>query len=189
LIVAGSQEKGERIAGILQALDYDRLLVVTNGGQARRQLAEACFGLIIICPPLADERGGEDFALAAAASTEAGILILTGQDGAEAEETAARLANNGILVVPEANGPTLFLQSLRLARAFSRRLRGLKQENTQLQQKIQDIRLIDRAKLILMRYLNMTEKQAHKYIERQSMDLRQPRSQIAQGILRTYEKE
>ena len=35
--------------------------------------------------------------------------------------------------------------------------------------------------------LNMTEQQAHRYIEKQSMDMRQSRLITAQKILKTYE--
>ena len=35
--------------------------------------------------------------------------------------------------------------------------------------------------------LNMTEQQAHRYIEKQSMDLRQSRVVTAESILKTYE--
>ena len=47
--------------------------------------------------------------------------------------------------------------------------------------------MVDRAKCILIQYLNMTEPQAHRYIEKQAMDLRVSRREIAQGILQTYE--
>jgi response regulator NasT len=33
----------------------------------------------------------------------------------------------------------------------------------------------------------MTEPEAHKYIEKQAMDLRKSKRTIAEGILRTYE--
>ena len=54
-------------------------------------------------------------------------------------------------------------------------------------QKIEDIKMIDRAKCILIQYLNMTESEAHRYIEKQAMDMRTTRKTIAEGILRTYE--
>ena len=61
-------------------------------------------------------------------------------------------------------------------------------ENFKLQRKIEEIRLIDRAKCILIQYLQMTEPQAHKYIEKQAMNLRQSRVQMAESILKTYER-
>ena len=63
----------------------------------------------------------------------------------------------------------------------------LKFQNQKLQDKLEEIRLINRAKCVLIQYLNMTEQQAHRYIEKQSMDLRQSRVVTAESILKTYE--
>ena len=64
----------------------------------------------------------------------------------------------------------------------------LKSENERLQEKIAEIRLVDRAKCALIQYADMTEPQAHRYIEKQAMDLRRTRLDIAQSILKAYEK-
>ena len=53
--------------------------------------------------------------------------------------------------------------------------------------KIEDIRIVDRAKLILISFMSMSEKEAHRYIEKQAMDLRVTRRAVAEGILKTYE--
>ena len=63
----------------------------------------------------------------------------------------------------------------------------LEDENKKLQQKISEVRIVDRAKCILIQHLEMTERQAHHYIEKQSMDLRQSRIVTAQNILKTYD--
>lgn len=63
----------------------------------------------------------------------------------------------------------------------------MQNENDLLRQKIEDIRLVDRAKCVLIEYLKMSEAQAHKYIEKQAMDLRQTRQEVATAILKTYE--
>ena len=49
------------------------------------------------------------------------------------------------------------------------------------------MRLVDRAKCALIQYRQMTEPEAHKYIERQAMDTRQSRRRIAEDILQTFE--
>ena len=50
-----------------------------------------------------------------------------------------------------------------------------------------EVRIINRAKCCLIEYLKMTEPQAHRYIEKQAMDLRQTKREIAESILKTYE--
>ena len=56
-----------------------------------------------------------------------------------------------------------------------------------LQKKIEEIRLVDRAKCVLIQYLNMTEAEAHRYIEKQAMDMRKTKKTIAENILNTYD--
>ena len=52
---------------------------------------------------------------------------------------------------------------------------------------ISDIKLIDRAKITLVEYLNMSEDESHKYIEKQAMDLRITKVEVAKSILKIYE--
>ena len=56
-----------------------------------------------------------------------------------------------------------------------------------LEAKVADIRIINRAKLLLVQHLQMTETEAHKYIEKQAMDTSMRRRTIAENIIRTYE--
>jgi response regulator NasT len=68
-----------------------------------------------------------------------------------------------------------------------RRINAIKNENRMLIQKIEDIRIIDRAKCILISHLSLSEPDAHRYIEKQAMDMRQTRRKVAEEILKTYE--
>ena len=74
-----------------------------------------------------------------------------------------------------------------MAQASYRKTQIIQIENKKLLQKIEDIRIIDRAKCLLISYLNMSEPEAHKYIERQAMDMRITKRQVAEGIIKTYE--
>ena len=67
------------------------------------------------------------------------------------------------------------------------RLELYHRENLQLKNKINELRIVDRAKSVLMQYLNMTEAQAHHFIVKQAMNMRMTKAQIAQNILKTYE--
>ncbi len=73
------------------------------------------------------------------------------------------------------------------AKNNQKELQKLKEQNQKLQNKLEETRLVNRAKCVLIQYLNMTEQQAHRYIEKQSMDLRQSRVVTAESILKTYE--
>ena len=93
-----------------------------------------------------------------------------------------------MLVLGKPLGRAMFYQALKMVTAAHRRMMGLKSENLQLQKKIDEIRLVDRAKCALIQYLSMTEAQAHRYIEKQAMDRRTTRGRVAQSIIEIYEQ-
>jgi len=91
------------------------------------------------------------------------------------------------LIVSKPINRSLLYQATKLAYSTHSRVLGYKRENIKLQSKIEEIRLVDRAKYALIQYLNMTEQQAHRYIEKQAMDMRVSKKEISEGIIRTYE--
>ena len=64
---------------------------------------------------------------------------------------------------------------------------SLKAENRTLQERIEELRLIDRAKCVLIQRLGLSESQAHRYIEKQAMDRRLTRAEVSRSLLQTYE--
>jgi len=81
----------------------------------------------------------------------------------------------------------IFWHILELAIDTQIELQEVQKENRVLKQKIEDIRIIDRAKCILISRLNLSEEQAHRAIEKQAMDMRASKRVIAEDILKTYE--
>ena len=65
----------------------------------------------------------------------------------------------------------LFIQAVKFANLAKTQAKKLKEENENLNKKIEDIKLVDRAKYCLMEYLRMSER-IHRYIQKQAMDLR-----------------
>ena len=142
------------------------------------------FDLIIIDTPLSDELGN-DFAITASEKTTAGIILIV--DCENVLEISANVEDYGVFALPKPLSPEFFYQAVKLLSAARRRVMNLENENLRLQKKIEEIRIVDRAKLVLIQVLKMTEPQAQHYIEKQSMDLRQSRLATAENILRTYE--
>ena len=63
----------------------------------------------------------------------------------------------------------------------------MRDENVRLKESIGDLKLVDRAKCALIQYLNMTESDAHRFIEKQAMNKRLSKREIALQILSAYE--
>ena len=72
--------------------------------------------------------------------------------------------------------------------ASAERLRMLRDKTSSLQQRLDDSRIVARAKLLLISRLGMSEGDAHRYIEKTAMDSCLPRRDVAEGIIRTYEE-
>ena len=93
----------------------------------------------------------------------------------------------GIGLLPSPCGRTDMLCALARVEASQRSLAALRQENADLLRRMDALRTIDRAKCLLMQYLGMSEAQAHRYIERQAMNLRVSKKVIAEHIRKTYD--
>jgi response regulator NasT len=66
------------------------------------------------------------------------------------------------------------------------RLRRMEARQQSVEEKIEEIRLVNRAKWLLIECLSMTEKDAQRFVEKQSMDQRITKRQAAENIIRTY---
>lgn len=184
LVVSSSEKNTEFMVQFLKSARFTRITIAKSGSEAKRLLAQGAPELVLINAPLSDEVGYE-LASLAAHTTAASTILLVKNDYSDA--VAAKVEEDGVMVVPKPINRVLLYQTIKLAAAARQRLLGLRNENVKLQKKIEEIRLVDRAKCVLIQYLGMTEPQAHRYIEKQAMDMRRSRKEIAEGILATYE--
>lgn len=185
LIVSGSTTAAKSLSDLLGTGPKQNVTVSTNSGEARRILSSKEFDMIIINSPLTDDLGS-DLAVFASESTLAGIMFIVKAD--IYRMVAARLEDYGIMVIEKPLNRNLFSQSLRLVKATQNRMRSFRQENVKLKNQIAEMRLTDRAKAVLMDYLKLSEPQAHRFIVKQAMDMRMTKMEVAQNILKTYDK-
>lgn len=184
LIITSGDKGKELLQRVLTEMGFDQLSVCTGGSESRRLFTDGDWDVIVINAPLTDENG-YDLATHAAAQTSAGVVLLVRAE--IADEVAERVEDAGVLVVSKPLNRQLLHSALKMALAARRRLTGLAQQNNLLQKKIEDIRLVDRAKCALIQYRQLTEPQAHKYIEQEAMDSRKSRRVVAEEILAALE--
>ncbi len=184
LIVSNTNTTMSIVSGLLSSQPFSRIVAAQSGSEARRCVLENEYDLIIIDTPLSDELG-DDFALHAAENSASGVILIV--ENNTIDEVNINVENSDVFVVPKPISPDFFYQAVKLLQTSRKRLSLLEDENRKLRQKIDELRLVNRAKLVLMQMLKMNEDQAHRYIEKQSMNLRQTRTMVAENILRTYE--
>ena len=159
---------------------------ISSGSEARRVFLEKAPELVTIDAPLIDEFG-HDLAMNIAETNVCGIILVVKAD--VAEDVEAKVEEYGVVVVPKPINRAFFYHAVKMVLTARRRLMVLQRENVKLQQKIEEIRLVDRAKCCLIQYLNMTEAQAHRHIEKQAMDTRRTRREVAEGICKPMKVE
>ena len=113
------------------------------------------------------------------------VLLLA--EPTHADAAAALLEQSGVLVLPNDAPEALIVQTIRLLAAVRNQLEQMQHKTEKLEAKVADIRIINRAKLLLVQHLQMTETEAHKYIEKQAMDQRKTRAEVARDVLRRYD--
>lgn len=179
--------KEQSTALFVQLLETEQCSVIDcskSGADGRRHLSEHDYDLVIIHSPLPDE-SGDGLAADICSASDAGVILVVKSD--LEEETEKRVLPYGVFVLGSSVSRQMFVKTVRFTQAMRNRLGGVKKENVRLQKKIDDTRIINRAKGILMEYLSMTEPQAHKYLEKQAMDLRITKIEVAKRLLSTYE--
>lgn len=181
LIVSATEKSHTMLTQFLTSCGVQTQFCYTaSGAEARRALVNGMFDLVLVNTPLPDEFGHE-MAQTAAHDTLAGVILLAKVE--IADSVAEKVEDDGVLVVPKPLSRVLFMQALRLMRAARQRLTGLQSENRRLQQRIEDIRTVDRAKCLLIECCAMSEPEAHAYIEQQAMKRRRTKREIAESII------
>ena len=158
-------------------------LVASSCSEARRKLIENNVDLILINAPLADEFGHE-FASYVCESTTAGVLMLVKAE--LAESVSERVEQEGVFVITKPISRAVFYQTLHLVHASHMRVYTLQKENRRLRRQMEDLRVINRAKCLLIAEAHMSEQEAHAYIEKRAMDQRETKRDTAEDIIRSF---
>ncbi len=185
LIVAGSQNSRSALSELSRLCGLGKQTLAPNGSDARRLLLENTYDLVLINTPLPDEFGSE-LAVQACENFSSAILLVKAEI---ADEISEKVETAGVFVIEKPINRQLFFRSIRMAGVQQNRMTGLQKENRNLKNKIEEIRTVDRAKCLLIQFDGLTENDAHRYIEKAAMNQRISRLQVAQEILRQYEKE
>ncbi len=141
------------------------------------------YDLVIVSTPLRSEFG-LNYVADIHDRTDAVILVLAKTE--IADDVQNRIKFTGAYVLPRPFTKQSLVQTIKMAQMAKENMKKLEQEKSKLTKQLDDIKTIDRAKCCLIQYLNLTENQAHRHIQKLAMDTRRSQREIADDILRTY---
>lgn len=184
LIVSASDSITNSIMPLLPMTDYWPVISVRSVSEARRKIVDCEFDIVLINAPLPDDFGMR-LAIDICSNSGAGVLLLVKND--LFEEVYAKVVSYGVITLAKPTNMQMVSQNLRILCATRERMRQMEAKQATVEEKIEEIRLVNRAKWLLIESLHMTEPEAHRYIEKQSMDLRISKREVAENVIRTYQ--
>ena len=184
LIVSASQNFNTSMASLLPVSEYWPVSTVGSVASARRELLERSFDIVIINAPLPDDLGSK-LAVDICAGSPAAVLLLVKSD--IYNEVYGEVMEQGVFTLSKPTSAPLLTQFLKILCTARERMRKLEGKQQTVEEKIEEIRIVNHAKWLLIECLNMTEAEAQRYIEKQAMDLRISKRQMAERVIKTYE--
>ena len=183
LIVSASEKFQNSLLSLLPEAVYSPIVTTASVGGAERARNQREFDFIFINSPLPDDAG---IHFAIDSCRQGGTVTVLFAAAALYDQVHARVAEHGVFVLPRPIPRDAIFRGLNWMTAARERLRGYEKKVRPIEEKMEEIRLVNRAKWLLISELKMSEPDAHRYINRQSMDRCVPKRAVAEEIIRLY---
>ena len=183
LVISAKENFNASLQSLLPESKYAPVQMVSSVSLAKRVLLERSFDFVFINTPLPDDFGTR-FAIEISGNKGTVILLLVRNE--VYEEVCDKVTEYGILTSPKPASKQMVAHTLNFMAGIRERLRKLENKSLSMEEKMKEIRLVNRAKWVLIDELKMSEADAHRYIEKQAMDRCVSRREIAEEIISTY---
>ncbi len=180
LIVSAAEKLNVALLSLLPESRYAPVHFADGVTAAKRMLVERNYDFVIINSPLPDDMGAR-FASDIANTPETVALLLLRPE--VRNNLPEKFIGQGIFTLTKPVARQTFDLALDWMAATRERLGNLESKKISLEEKMEEIRLVNRAKWILISKKGMDESSAHRLIEKQAMDRCVSKKQIAEEII------
>jgi len=165
----------------LPEANYHPVRIVPSISAAKRAVTDVSYDHVIINSPLPDDTG-VDFAIDIS-STVVVLLLINNEIF---NDINYRVSEHGVFALPKPFSKAMIATALNWMSSAREIVRKTQKKTLTIEEKIEEIRIVNRAKWHLINELKMSEPEAHRYIEKQAMDRCISKSDIAREIINTY---
>ena len=183
LIVSKSEKFQSGLRSLLPESAYSPIVTVASVGAAERARNNQDFDFVFVNSPLPDDAG---IRFAIDCCRAGGTVVLLFAAAALYDSIQSRVEKHGVFVLPRPVPRDAILRGLNWMAAARERLRSYEKKVQPVEEKMEEIRLVNRAKWLLISELKMSEPDAHHYITHQAMDRCCSKRAEAQEIIRLY---
>ena len=183
LVVSASENFNNALSSFFPGSHFSPVRCAGGIGAAKRMMSERDFDFVIINSPLPDDIG-TGFALETGSSGSTIVLFIVRSD--ILEDIREKFIGAGIFTLSKPLSTQAFTVALDWMISARERLRKMEAKTVSIEEKMAEIRFVNRAKWLLITELKMTEPQAHRFIEKEAMDRCVSRRAVAEEIIKTY---
>lgn len=183
LVVSAAEHFNAALTDLLPETNYYPVRIEASITAAKRAIVERSYDFVIVNSPLPNEQGTR-FAVDVCAQSGTIVLLLVKSD----IYTAAyeKVAEHGVFVLSKPISKPVVLHALEWMATTKERLRKTEKKTLSIEEKMEEIRLVNRAKWLLITELKMDEPEAHRYLEKQAMDRCVAKRVVAEEVIKTY---
>lgn len=183
LLVSSSKSFSSGIASALKQESYT-IDAVDSIVKAKQIVLAKEYDIIVLNSPLVDDFG-LDFAIDE--SSICGVMMFVKPE--LESEIYYKTYQYGVLTLTKPTSVGILLQSLRLLTSTISKREQLNSRPNNLKKRLEEIKIINTAKLLLIEHKHISEDEAHRYLEVTAMNFRQSKVKIAQEIIDEYYKK
>ena len=180
LIVSSSEKFNTYFTDILSGPAICRISRAISVSEARRSISERDFDMIIINSPVRDDTGVR-FALDASDRPCSVVMFAAEQE--MYADCFNRMSSHGIFMLMKPSTRSLIQSAVSWLITARERIRMTEVRESSVEEKMNEIRLVNRAKWILINDQGLTEPEAHMMINRMAMDRCVSKKEIAEEII------
>ena len=183
LIVSASEKFQSGLRSLLPESTCSPIVTTASVGAAERARTGQDFDFVFVNSPLPDDAG---IRFAIDCCRAGGTVVLLFAAAALYDSIQSRVEKHGVFVLPRPVPRDAILRGLNWMTAARERLRSYEKKVQPVEEKMEEIRLVNRAKWLLISELKMSEPDAHHYITHQAMDRCCSKRTVAEEIIRLY---
>lgn len=184
LIVSQSEQLNSFVKKVVSDGRFSTIEFRRSAAQAAQELLNRHYDVILVNAPLPDEFG-TGFVMDICTRYTSGVLVLT--PGDVADDVTERVIDYGVVVLAKPLTNRALARNLRHLTAIQNKMRETEEKVLTLEERIKEMRTVNQAKCLLIEKEQMSEADAHRYLNRTAMDRCISKRILAEEIIEKYE--
>lgn len=183
LLVSSAEKFNTDMARFLPEAEYSPVVKAGSISAAQRAVAERSYDFIIINAPLSDDLGVR-FAIDSSVSSGACVLLLVRAE--LYSDICDKASRHGVFTLPKPITKQAMETALRWLAASREKVKRFEKKSVSVEDKMKEIRTVNKAKWLLISNEGMEEPEAHRYLEKEAMNRCISKLQFADEVIKKY---